>query len=37
VGYAVAVKNVYVETGSLMEYCNVHYTDKDNEELKKRG
>ncbi len=28
VSYAVAVKNVYVETGSLMEYCNVHYTDK---------
>ena len=30
VGYAVAVKNVYVESGSLMEYCNVHYTDKGN-------
>ncbi len=30
VSYAVAVKNVYVETGSLMEYCNVHYNDKDN-------
>jgi outer membrane protein TolC len=27
VGYAVALKNVYVETGSLMEYCNVHYTE----------
>jgi outer membrane protein TolC len=27
VGYAVALKNVYVETGSLMEYCNVHYSD----------
>jgi outer membrane protein TolC len=30
VGYAVAVKNVYIETGSLMEYCNVHYADKAN-------
>lgn len=30
IGYAVALKNVYVETGSLMEYCNVHYTN-DNE------
>jgi outer membrane protein TolC len=27
IGYAVALKNVYVETGSLMEYCNVHYTE----------
>jgi hypothetical protein len=27
VAYAVALKNVYVETGSLMEYCNVHYTE----------
>jgi outer membrane protein TolC len=37
VGYAVAVKNVYVETGALMEYCNVHYSDKDAEEQRKRG
>jgi outer membrane protein TolC len=37
VGYAVAVKNVYVETGSLMDYCNVHYADKENEEPRKRG
>ncbi len=37
VGYAVAVKNVYVETGSLMEYCNVHYADKDGDEPRKRG
>jgi hypothetical protein len=29
IGYAVALKNVYLETGSLMEYCNVHYTDGD--------
>ncbi len=27
VGYAVALKNVYVETGSLMEYCNVHFNE----------
>lgn len=27
VGYAVSLKNVYLETGSLMEYCNVHFTD----------
>lgn len=27
IGYAVALKNVYLETGSLMEYCNVHYTE----------
>jgi hypothetical protein len=37
VGYAVAVKNVYLETGSLMEYCNVHYSDKEAEEQRKRG
>jgi outer membrane protein TolC len=29
VSYAVALKNVYVETGSLLEYCNVHYSDKE--------
>jgi outer membrane protein TolC len=27
VGYAVALKNVYVETGSLMNYCNVHFSE----------
>jgi outer membrane protein TolC len=27
VGYAVALKNVYLETGSLMQYCNVHFSD----------
>lgn len=37
VSYAVAVKNVYVETGSLMEYCNVHYADKEAEVSHKGG
>jgi hypothetical protein len=27
VGYAVALKNVYLEAGSLMQYCNVHFGD----------
>jgi outer membrane protein TolC len=27
VGYAVALKNVYLEAGSLMQYCNVHFSD----------
>jgi outer membrane protein TolC len=27
VAYAVALKNVYLESGSLMEYCNVHFSD----------
>jgi outer membrane protein TolC len=27
VGYAVALKNVYLEAGSLMQYCNVHFRD----------
>ncbi len=27
VGYAVALKNVYLESGNLMEYCNVHFGD----------
>jgi hypothetical protein len=29
VGYAVALKNVYLEAGSLMQYCNVHFSDVD--------
>ena len=29
VGYAVALKNVYLEAGSLMQYCNVHFRDTD--------
>ena len=29
VGYAVALKNVYLEAGSLMQYCNVHFSDTD--------
>ena len=28
IGYAVALKNVYLETGSLMEYCNVHFSEE---------
>jgi outer membrane protein TolC len=27
VGYAVALKNVHVEAGDLMQYCNVHFAD----------
>lgn len=27
VGYAVAIKNLHVEVGDLMEYCNVHYSE----------
>lgn len=27
VGYAVALKNVYLEMGTLMKYCNVQFTD----------
>jgi hypothetical protein len=27
VGYAVALKNLHVETGDLMQYCNVQYSD----------
>jgi outer membrane protein TolC len=27
IGYAVALKNLHVETGDLMQYCNVEYSD----------
>jgi hypothetical protein len=27
IGYAVALKNVYLEAGSLMQYCNVHFSE----------
>lgn len=27
VSYAVALKNVYLEAGSLMDYCNVHFSE----------
>jgi outer membrane protein TolC len=27
IGYAVALKNLHVETGDLMQYCNVQYSD----------
>ncbi|HEX2476240.1 MAG TPA: TolC family protein [Lacipirellulaceae bacterium] len=29
VGYAVALKNVYLEAGGLLQYCNVHFRDTD--------